>query len=62
MRTYFDLSASRSKRGADIILKVLKDNVFGDENIVLTKERCEEFFNLDQLFDVPSKKKQGFFF
>ncbi len=60
MRTHFDLSAFRSKRGADIILKALKENVFGD--VVLTKERCEEFFNLDQLFDVPSKKKQGFFF
>ena len=60
MRTYFDLSAFRSKRGADAILKVLKENVFGD--VVLTKERCEEFFNLDQLFDVPSKMKQGFFF
>ena len=60
MRAYFDLSAFRSKRGADAILKVLKENIFGD--VVLTKERCEEFFNLDQLFDVPSKKKQGFFF
>ncbi len=62
MRTYFDLSAFRSKRGADAILKALKENVFGDEDMALTKERCEEFFNLDQLFDVPSKKKQGFFF
>ena len=62
MRTYFDLSAFRSKRGADAILKALKENVFGDEDMALTKERCEEFFNLEQLFDVPSKKKQGFFF
>ena len=56
---YFDLSAFKSKRGADIILKALKKNWFGD--VVLTKEQCEEFFDYDTFFDVPSKKKQGFF-
>ena len=58
---YFDLSAFRGKRRANRILKALKENIFGDKEIVLTKEQCEEFFDRDARFYVESKKKQGFF-
>jgi hypothetical protein len=55
-----DLSMARKissydKLGGQIIVRALKFHVFGNENVRLTRQRCERFFNDDSNFAVQGQ-------
>jgi len=53
----FDLAAARhlmdyDKSGAKLLIRHLKEHLFGDPSYKMTKKRCEAFFDDDDNFDI----------